>query len=306
MKQVSIIRNLLPVISLFLAFMFISGTVNTYKKGPIQESEIRLIVRGDDIGFCHAANVGCIQSYRDGIMQSVEIMVPAPWFTEAVEMLKNNPGLDVGIHLTVTCEWDNLKWGPVVSKNEVSSLVDKDGFFYPRTSQEADFPPNTGFKEANPNPAELEKELRAQIEKGLSKISNVTHLSAHMGAPTCTPELRAVVEKLSHEYKLPIIVPGSKNVRSFVKSTSTSASEIEKNLVELLENLEPGNLYILVEHPGMDTPEMRAIGHFKSRHIALQRDGVTKAFTSEWVKDVIRQKGIKLVSYGEILKEMNQ
>ena len=302
MKQISdnnYLKTLfLPCYIIFLIF----GTANTILKGQVPEAEIRLTVRGDDMGFCHAANVACIQSYRDGIMRSVEVMVPCPWFNEAVEMLKNNPGLDVGIHLTVTSEWDNLKWGPVESKSEVKSLVDKDGYFYQRDSQEADFPPNSGFREANPKPAELEKELRAQIERALSKVSNITHLSSHMGAPVSTPELRAIVEKLSLEYKLPLRVAGTKPAGRFVTSSPVSVVEIEKNLVEVLEKLEPGNIYMLIEHPGMDTPEMRAIGHIRSRHVAIQRDGVTKAFTSEDVKDVIRKKGIKLVSYGDMLK----
>lgn len=283
--------------------LFLSAGTGRVNQEPGKD-KIRLIVRGDDIGFCHAANEGCIKSFREGIMKSVEVMVPAPWFNEAVEMLKENPGLDVGVHLTVTCEWDNLKWGPVASRSLVPSLVDRDGFFYQRTTQEEGYPPNTGFREANPDPAELEIELRAQIERALSKISNITHLSSHMGAPTCKPELRAVVEKLSQEYKLPFVVPGSKSAGGFVPGTPLSAGEIEKNLVDLLEKLELGNLYILIEHPGMDTPEMRAIGHLRSRHVAIQRDGVTKAFTSEWVKDVIKKRNIELLSYGEVLKKM--
>jgi len=213
---------------------------------------IKLIVRGDDIGFCHAANVACIKSCRDGIVRSLEVMVPCPWFAEAVEMLNNNPAIDVGIHLTVTCEWDHLKWGPVASKSEVSGLLDKDGYFYQRTTQEPGYPPNVGFLEANPKPEELEKELRAQIETGLAKIKNVTHLSIHMGAPTCTPELKAVVEKLSRAYKLPLTIPDSKSAGRFV--VSTDAYETEKALVEVLENLKEPGVYILIEHPGMDIP----------------------------------------------------
>ena len=304
MKQISENNYIKALVLPCYVILLIFGA-NSLLKAQVPENEIRLIVRGDDMGFCHAANVACIQSYRDGIMRSVEVMVPCPWFNEAVEMLKNNPGLDVGIHLTVTSEWDNLKWGPVASKSEVPSLVDKEGFFYQRDSQDADFPPNSGFREANPKPAELEKELRAQIERALSKISNISHLSSHMGSPVSTPELRAIVEKLSLEYKLPLRVPGTKPAGRFVTSNPASVVEIEKNLVEVLEKLEPGNIYMLIEHPGMDTPEMRAIGHIRSRHIAMQRDGVTKAFTSEDVKDVIRKKGIKLVSYGDMLKNVN-
>ena len=73
------------------------------------QDEIRLIMRGDDIGSSHAANLGCIKSYQEGIMKSVEVMVPCAWFPEAVQMLQENPGLDVGVHLTLTSEWENVK-----------------------------------------------------------------------------------------------------------------------------------------------------------------------------------------------------
>ena len=74
------------------------------------QQDIKLLVRGDDIGSSHNANLACIESYKNGIVRSVEIMVPCSWFEEAVIMLNENPGLDVGIHLTLTSEWDNYKW----------------------------------------------------------------------------------------------------------------------------------------------------------------------------------------------------
>ncbi|MCK4748086.1 MAG: ChbG/HpnK family deacetylase, partial [Bacteroidales bacterium] len=92
------------------------------------QDEIRLLVRGDDIGSTHAANLGCIESYQQGIMRSVEIMVPCPWFPEAVSMLNKNPGLDVGIHITLTSEWENIKWGPLT---HAPSISDEDGYFFP-------------------------------------------------------------------------------------------------------------------------------------------------------------------------------
>ena len=125
---------------------------------------IRLIVRGDDIGSSHTANVACIRCCRDGIVKSLEVMVTAPWFNEAAKMLQENPQIDVGVHLTLTSEWENFKWGPLT---ESPSLVDKQGHFYPMTSQRSDFPPNTGFLQANPKLEEVERELRAQIELAL-------------------------------------------------------------------------------------------------------------------------------------------
>ena len=165
---------------------------------------IRLIVRGDDIGSSQAANEACIRCYREGIVRSVEVMVAAPWFPHAARLLRENPGLDVGVHLTLTSEWESIKWGPLT---EAPSLVDRQGHFYPMTSQRDDFPPGTGFLEARPKLDEVERELRAQIELARRELPRVTHLSAHMGTATCTPELKQIVSKLAAEYQLPLEAP---------------------------------------------------------------------------------------------------
>ena len=73
-----------------------------------QPSSERLIVRADDMGFSHSGNAAAIKTYKEGIVRSVEVLVPSPWFPEAVQLLKENPGVDVGIHLTLTSEWDNV------------------------------------------------------------------------------------------------------------------------------------------------------------------------------------------------------
>ncbi len=259
---------------------------------------IRLIVRGDDIGSSHAANEACIRCYRDGIVRSVEVMVCAPWFNEAAKLLRDNPRLDVGVHLTLTSEWENCKWGPLT---EAPSLVDAQGHFYPMTRERGDFPPHTGFLEARPNLEEVERELRAQIELARRELPTVTHLSCHMGTATSSPELRRVVARLSDEYRLPLDVPGAKNAGPFSGSDVSAARKLD-NLVQLLEKLEPG-VWLIVEHPGLDTPEMCAIGHRGYENVAEDRAGVTAAFTAERVKEVIRRRNIQLVSYGEALRD---
>jgi len=110
-------------------FMLVISGIGLYAQTTAQDKSISLIVRGDDIGSCHAANVACIRSYKEGIMTSVELMVPCSWFPEAVKMLNENPGLDVGIHLVLTSEWENYKWRPLT---HAPSLTDADGYFYPR------------------------------------------------------------------------------------------------------------------------------------------------------------------------------
>lgn len=278
----------------------ISRTAATEKNG--NENNIRLIIRGDDIGSCHAANVACIQCYREGIMRTVEVMVPCNWFEEAVKMLNDNPGLDVGIHLTLTSEWDNFKWRPLTY---AQSLVNEDGYFYPQTREWNRWPSGTGFYDANPKLEEVEKELRAQIDLAMKKIKNVTHLSAHMGTATCRPDLKKLVKQLAKEYGLysggeELTEQGVKYVGNWGSSEDTLKKR-EAALIKALEKLTSGT-WILVEHPGLDTPEMRAIGHRGYENVAEHRDVVTKVFTSPKVKEVINKKGIKLISYADLKK----
>lgn len=262
-----------------------------------EKNEIELLIRGDDIGSSHSANVACIQSYKQGIMRSVEVMVSAPWFNEAVKMLNDNPGLDVGVHLCLTSEWENVKWGPLT---EAPSLVDAHGHFFPTTRQRKDFPPHTGFQEANPKIDEVEKELRAQIELAVKTIKNVTHLTCHMGTANSTPALKALVQKLAKEYSLPVNAPGTKRAGGFGGSHTTPEEKVAA-MIDILENLKPGR-YLFVDHPGLDTPEMRSIGHDGYWNVAADRDGVTKAFTSEKVKAVIKKRSIKLINYGDLFQ----
>ena len=128
------IQKTMPSMYRLIAVLLVgfAAGVALAQTGAAQDKEIRLILRADDMGSCHAANEACIQCFRKGIVQSVEVMVPGPWYAEAVRMLKDNPGLDVGVHLTLTSEWQFYKWGPVT---HAPSLVDRHGHFYPATSQ---------------------------------------------------------------------------------------------------------------------------------------------------------------------------
>jgi len=141
------------------------------------ENEISLLIRADDIGSFHAANVACIESYQNGIARSVELMAPCAWFPEAVKMLAENPGYDVGIHLTLTSEWSSVKWRPLT---HCPSLVDKDGYFFQMVWKNDNFPPNSSISEANWKIEEVEQELHAQIEVSMKYVPQIWHLSNHM------------------------------------------------------------------------------------------------------------------------------
>jgi hypothetical protein len=258
--------------------------------------ETRLVVRADDMGACQAINEACVIAHRDGIVKSVEVIVPGPWFLDAVRLLKENPTLDVGVHLCLTSEWERVKWRPLTHS---PSLTDADGYFYPMTHQRPDFPPGTAFVAAGPKLDEVERELRAQIETALRRLpGRVTHVSAHMGAATATPPLRVLTEKLAAEYKLRTEAAAGLK-RAGPMGSSKAPQEREAALVAVLEKLTPGQ-WMLLEHPALDTPEMRAVGHNGYENVAEDRAAVTRAFTSEKVKAVIRERGIKVISYAEV------
>lgn len=251
-----------------------------------QPTSIRVLVRGDDIGSSHTANVACIQVCREGIAGSLEVMVPCAWFEEAAGMLNENPSIDVGVHLTLTSEWMGLKWRPLT---HAPSLVDEDGYFHATTD---------GFLKANPRREEIERELRAQIELARKKIKNVTHLSSHMGAPTCRPDLADLVDALANEYGLAVDMSEVKPFRSM----GSSQDPFEKRLALFLDSLErlgPGT-WLLIEHPGLDTPEMQAHGHPGYENVAQHRRDVTRLFTDPKVQEVIHRRNIELVTYGQL------
>lgn len=263
--------------------------------GPVQASEIELLVRADDMGVAQSVNEACIKAATEGIARSVEVIVPGPWFLHAVKLLNQHTNIDVGIHLCLTSEWENIKWRPIT---HAPSLVDENGYFKPMTSQRKDFPPNTGFLEGNPNLEEVEKEIRVQIAMAKKHIPRITHVSAHMGTATASPQLRAITMKVVQEFGLRLEATGVRGVRGF-GGAQKNAEQKTSDLVGILEKLEPGK-WIIVEHPAFDNAETRAIGHKGYYNVAEDRDAVLKAFTSDKVKEVIKRRGIRLISYADL------
>ena len=133
-------------------------------------SNPRLIVRGDDMGSSQASNTACIQSYKNGIVTSIEVMVVAPWFPDAVRLLKENPGVDVGLHLTITSEWDNIKCRPLTP---CPGLTDKNGYFLPMMWPNPNYP-GLAITQNKWTLIEIEHEFRVQIELALKNIPQLS------------------------------------------------------------------------------------------------------------------------------------
>jgi hypothetical protein len=89
-----------------------------------------LIINADDFGMCHASNEATLRTLKEGVVSSTSLMAPCPWAPHAMQLLKENPDIPFGVHLTVICDFINYRWGPLTSKGKVPSLIDEAGYFY--------------------------------------------------------------------------------------------------------------------------------------------------------------------------------
>lgn len=261
-----------------------------------QSTPPRLIVRGDDMGYSHAGNEAILKCYREGIESSVEVIAPAPWFPEAVAMLNEHTNVDVGVHLAITSEWDNIKWRPV---SDCPSLRDADGYLFPKIFPNKSYP-GRSIAENKWKLEDVEKEFRAQIELVRKKIPRVSHVSYHMGCNGLSNEVRAMARRLAKEYQIDID-PGELGVKGigYAGPHVTTAEKLE-SFIKMLGSLEAGKTYVFVDHPGLDTPEVRAIHHIGYENVAADRQGVTDLYTHPRVREVIKAKGIQLTGYRDL------
>lgn len=263
-----------------------------------QQKPIRLIVRGDDMGFSHSGNEALIKCYKEGIETSIEVIVPSPWFPEAVKMLEENPKVDVGIHLAITSEWDNVKWRPL---SDCPSLKDPDGYFYPMIWPNKNYP-GRAIKDNKWTLADIEKEFRAQIELALKKIPRISHVTGHMGCTDFSDSVDLLVKKLTKEYNIDIDPQDYDVTYVGYKGAHGTLAEKTESFIKMLHSLEPGKTYIFGEHPGFDSPELRAIHHIGYEDVATDRQGVTSLWTDPKIKELIKKKGIQLISYKDLKK----
>lgn len=264
-----------------------------------QAAPPRLIVRGDDMGYSHSGNEAIVKCYTEGIETTIEVIVPSPWFPEAARMLAEHPDVDVGIHLALTSEWDNVKWRPL---SACPSLRDADGYFFPMVHPNKNYP-HRSILEQPWRLADVEAELRAQIELGLKKIPRASHVTTHMGCGGLSGETKALVRRLAKEYRIDI-APDELGVHS-VRYAGPHATSGEKrdSFAKMLAGLDADKTYLFVDHPGLDGPELRAIHHIGYENVALDRQGVTDTWTDPQIRRLIEAKGIQLISYLDLLPD---
>lgn len=273
-----------------------------------------LITHADDFGFCHAANVATAECLASGATSSASVIVNAPWFAEAARLCREQPGFDVGVHLTLTSEYDDLRWPALSTRDKASGLMDAEGYLW-RSVAEA-------VAHIEPGPAA--GEMRAQIDMALEAGIDVTHIDTHMGT-VVHPRFLPDYLSLAREYGVPAFLPrpDRERLEALPQSQGFAAEYVEalmsvtdvdtlmldaivvNTLVPLAEaggnkrafyeglirGIQPGLTHLLY-HPALAGDELAgATGTWETRNADYE------VFSDASMRDFIESEGIRLIGY---------
>jgi predicted glycoside hydrolase/deacetylase ChbG (UPF0249 family) len=263
-----------------------------------------LIVHADDLGMAHSINAATIRAFKQGLVTSASIMVPCAWFPEIAEFARTNREVDLGIHLTLTCERTSYRWKPVSPRDQVPSLVDEHGCFQSRLDVAAKW-----------DIGEVELEVRAQIDRALSAGVAPTHLDSHRFWPfeRTGRQLFDIFRRASLDYDLPFFVSKdwcnrSSHLRSCLQGLDflvdrtiliepgTSSESWEEFYCDAIANLPPGVSQLLV-HLAFDDDEMRAMTADRATWGAEWRQRDFDFCTGSAFKRLILEQNITLLNW---------
>lgn len=269
-----------------------------------------LIIHADDLAVAHSEDLASFDALDHKAVTSASIMVPCPWLGEVADYAKSHPDADLGLHLTLTSEWKTYRWGPVESKEKVPSLVDPSGYLWSDTPR--------AVHELKVD--EVEREIRAQIERARTRGIHPTHLDSHMATLFSRPDLFAVYVKVAHEYKLPFlafIAPSAPPELSsalssddvlidsvLIANPSVQPSDWKNFYANAIKNLKPGLTEIIV-HLGHDDDELKAVMVDHLDYGAAWRQRDYDVVTSPEFKKLLAENHVILIRWkdlGKLLK----
>lgn len=253
-----------------------------------------LIITCDNLGAYHSANVAAYAALRNGVATTASLMVPAPWSREAVRGYR---GADVGVHLTLNCEFSCYRWSSITRS---PTLHSGEGGF-PRSAQDL-------WEHADAD--EVRRECRAQIERAIVWGFDPTHLTSHLNAMVFRPELFDVYIDLALEFRLPVRLgnPGSEDGAGFPvrqlaidegvvapdNSVRLSGDDRRAAFATMLEELPAGVTELSVQ-PAIDSPELRALTPDSADRIADHA-----VMTDPATADLFREADVQLISWSAL------
>lgn len=289
------------------------------KKLGYSASDRLVIIHTDDIGMCHASVQAFMDLWNFGTITSGSVMVPCPWFPAVAKMCRENPAMDMGVHVTLNSEWDTYRWRPLSTLDPASGLLDEEGYFHPWQPEVF----------ANARPEAVEVEVNAQIERAITAGIDVTHVDSHMGTVMSPLFIQSYVQAASLRF-LPAMLPSidAKGLELMGTSpedrkayepvmqqlTDTGILMFEGLLAlpleepagqmetakDLLGNLPAGITHFIL-HPSIDTAELRAIAPDWESRVANY-----KTFMSDEIKQFLEREEIILIGYRQIRDAMRQ
>ncbi len=275
-----------------------------------------LILHADDAGMCEEANIAVERYLETGQIQAAAVMAPCPKADEFIEWAKAHKGVDVGMHLTLTSEWKTYRWGPVSDPAEVPGLIDPEGNLWPEVPDVVQ----------HATAAEVEKEIRTQIEKALAMGYRPTHIDTHMGTLYGTPEFAKAFFKVALEYQIPAnaidlsdsaiaahfkaagypitdeVVAALEHYSlpklDFFTSVPEGSTYEEKreNFFNLVKSL-PAGLTEIIFHPSIESENLKSITNSWQ-----QRVWEAELFADPVVKEFFKKEGILFTNWIELMK----
>ncbi len=259
-----------------------------------------VIISCDDLGSSHAANEGVCNAIRNGVATCASLMVPAPWARDAAERCL--PTDDIGVHLTLNCEYATYRFGPITHAPSLQS-------------GEGGFPRSVNDLWEHADPEEVLRECRAQIERAFAWGIDVTHLAPHLTAITLRPEFFDVYLELACEFRLPVRLPSTISAEQAGFPFRRLATEegvvfpdhfdhdwragSRERVYHAIEALQPGVTEIHVQ-PVIDSPEVRAISPAAAGWI----DDYELVTADDHLRTLIASSGATLIGYRQLRDAM--
>ncbi len=253
-------------------------------------SGIRLVTRADDAGMHQIANRAIRDTVQQGIVRNISLMAPAPAIRNAFQVLGElGTRVDFGFHVTLTAEWQNLRWGPLTKGDASKSFTRKDGSL-PYTVD--------ALAKMNPDLDALMHEVEAQYELLINLGFRLSYLDEHMLVGRVPGLSERLIEFAEEKGLVSDRMLREKGRVGSVPGWDGPAEHPGTELADVLANVE-GGTYLLIGHPATKDEEMQRFIHegLAKGDVAIQRNRQRRMFMDIEIVDYCENVGIELVRY---------